>query len=73
MRPEVVSYIRHHKDLYHLLREDSSYYERIYSDNSSVYELNKLAKEKYKTRFVDRIESIGNKINILSSFLDVFQ
>ena len=73
MSYETVSFIRNHKDLYRLLREDSSYYEKIYQDNSYVYTLNKIAKQKYGTRFVDRVERIGEKINILSSFLDVFQ
>ena len=72
MNEETLMYIRKHKDLYRLLREESHYYERIYADNSYVYELNRIAKEKYGTRFVDQIENIGNKINILSSFLDLF-
>ena len=40
--------------------------------NNYVYELNRIAREKHGTRFIDRIENIGNKINILSSFLDLF-
>lgn len=72
MREETLHYIRTHKDLYRLLRDESKYYENIFKNNNSVYELNRLAKEKYKTRFVDKVESISNKINILSSFLDLF-
>lgn len=73
MSYETLEYIRKHKDLYRLLREDSHFYEQIFQDNSSVYALNKLAKERYHTRFVDRIEKIGEKVSALSSFLDVFQ
>ena len=73
MREDVLAYIRSHKDLYRLLREESHYYEDIYRDNSVVYQLNRIAKEKYGTRFVDKIEKFGNKLEILSSFLDIFQ
>ena len=72
MNEETLQYIRKHKYLYQLLRDESHYYEMIFKDNRSVGELNKLAKEKYKVRFIDRVENIGNKINILSSFLDLF-
>ena len=73
MREDVLAYIRSHKDLYRLLREESHYYEDIYKDNSVVYQLNRIAKEKYGTRFVDKIERFSNKLAILSSFLDIFQ
>lgn len=72
MSYETLAYIRSHPDLYRLLRDDSSYYERIFQNNNAVYELEKIAKEKYKTRFVDWIERVGNKIELLSTFLDVF-
>ena len=72
MREDTLKYIRTHKELYRLLREDSSLYEEIYKNNDIVYELQKKAKEKYGTRFVDKIDSLSNKLNILSSFLDIF-
>ena len=73
MRYETLNYIRSHPDLYRLLREDSSYYEQIFQDNSCVSSLNRMAKERYKTRFVDRVERLGEKINLISTLLDVFQ
>ncbi len=72
MTEQTLYYIRKHKDLYRLLREESHYYQNIFQDNRIVYELNRIAKEKYKTIFIDKVENIGNKINILSSFLDLF-
>ena len=45
MKEETLKYIRTHKELYNLLREDSSLYEEIYKNNDYVYELQKLAKE----------------------------
>ncbi len=72
MREDTLMYIRKHKNLYRLLRDESHYYENIFQDNNVVYELNRIAKEKYGTRFIDKVESIGNKINIISSFLDIF-
>ena len=72
MKEETLKYIRTHKELYDLLREDSSLYEEIYKNNDYVYELQKLAKEKYGTRFIDKIDNLSNKLNLLSSFLDIF-
>ena len=72
MKEEALKYIRTHKELYDLLREDSSLYEEIYKNNDYVYELQKLAKEKYGTRFIDKIDNLSNKLN-LSSFLDIFK
>ena len=73
MNYETLYYIRSHKDLYRLLRDDSTYYEMIFNNPESVYKLNRIAKEKYRTRFSDKIDSISRKIDILSSFLDVFK
>lgn len=73
MKEETLKYIRTHKELYDLLREDSSLYEEIYKNNDYVYELQKLAKEKYGTRFIDKIDNLSNKLNLISSFLDIFK
>ena len=73
MKEETLKYIRTHKELYDLLREDSSLYEEIYKNNDYVYGLQKLAKEKYGTRFIDKIDNLSNKLNLLSSFLDIFK
>ena len=73
MNREILEYIRKHRSLYQLLREDSSYYKKIYKDNSSVYELNKMAKERYKNRYVDKIDKISGKINIVKALLDIIK
>ena len=73
MNEKTLNYIRSHNDLYQLLRDESHYYEDIYKDNSVVYSLERLAKEKYGHRFVDRIDRLSSHISILSSFLDAFQ
>lgn len=73
MKEETLKYIRTHKELYNLLREDSSLYEEIYKNNDYVYELQKFAKEKYGTRFIDKIDNLSNKLNLISSFLDIFK
>ncbi len=73
MNYETLNYIRSHKYLYQLLRDESHYYEDIYKDNSFVYELNKIAKKKYGVGFIHKIENISNKLDVLSAFLDVFQ
>ena len=73
MRKDVLLFIRKRPYLYHFLRLDSSYYEMIIKDPNSIYELNRIAKEKLKIRFQDKVDNLSNKINLLHTFLDVFQ
>lgn len=73
MNKDTLNYIRKHKDLYRLLREESHYYEMIFQNPSSIYQLEAIAREKYHTRFSDYVDKIGDKISLLSSLLDVFQ
>ena len=72
MNYDTLNYIRTHKNLYRLLRDDSSYYEMIFKDQNSVYNLNKIAKERYCRRYSDIITRISKKIDIFKTILDVF-
>lgn len=72
MNPWVVEYIRKHPYIYQFLREDSSYYNLIFEDNRNIYQIKKLAMEKYKIRFGDKMDKMSNHISIIRSFLDLF-
>lgn len=72
MSPSTIEYIRKHPYLYQFLRENSSYYELIFQDNRNIYKLKKLAKEKYKIRFQDKMDQMSSHISIIRSFFDLF-
>lgn len=73
MSEETLKYIRKHDYIYYFLRENSIYYKEIYKDNKFVYKLKHIAKEYYKIRFSDKMERLSNKMEIISSFMDVFK
>lgn len=55
------------------LKENSYYYQYLYRDRQFVYKLEKMAKEYYHVRVVDKIEQLGNKIQMIQTFLDVMK
>ena len=73
MSIEVLNYIRSHDYIYYFLRQDSSYYEYIFKDNNYIYELDNMLKEKYKLRYVDKIDKIQNGIQLFRTFLDLIE
>lgn len=73
MSVEVLNYIRSHDYIYYFLRQDSSYYEYIFKDNNYIYELDNMLKEKYKLRYVDKIDKIQNGIQLFRTFLDLIE
>lgn len=73
MTEETLKFIRTHKNLYRLLRDDSTLYEKIFQNNNNIYELEAMAKEKYQTRYIDKINKISKKIDILQALLDIFK
>lgn len=73
MSEEILKYIRKHDYIYYFLRENSSYYKEIYRNNNFVYKLKSIAKEYYKIRFIDKMEKLSSKMEIINSFMDVFK
>ncbi len=73
MNPKVVDYIHKHPHIYRILRDESFHYKLLFENESYIYELNKIAKEKYHIRYTDKLDNISDKINILNAFLDVFK
>lgn len=73
MNKDVLDYIYKHEHIYRLLREDSSYYKELFENSNFIYDLDKIAKEKYHLRYVDKLDKISNKFNIITTLLDVFK
>lgn len=73
MSKELLNYIRSHDYIYNFLRDDSSHYIYLYRDNSYIKTIKRLAKEKYKLSYSDKLDRINDKINLINTLLDVFK
>ena len=73
MNRELLNYIRRHEYIYNFLRDDSSHYKYLYQDNNYIKTIKKLAKEKYKLRYIDRLEKISSKIELVNTLIDVIK
>lgn len=72
MDKKLLEYIRNNPIIYSYLREDSSHYRYLLRDSSYIKKIEELAKEKYKQRGIDKIENLGDKLDFIKMFLDVF-
>ena len=66
-------FLRNYEFIYDFLRVDSSHCQYLYKDNNYIKVIKNLAKEKYKLRYIDKLDNISNKINVISLLLDVFK
>ena len=73
MTREILNYIRKHKYIYNYLRENSEEYIFLYRDNRYIKEIKRKAKERYKLRYIDKIDNISNKISIINTLIDVIK
>lgn len=65
--------IRSNPNIYKYLREESYWYKYLNRDPSSIKDLERKMKTKYKLTAEDKLESITNRINLLYSFMDAFK
>lgn len=65
--------IRNNPIIYNYLRDDSSLYKYLYRDSNYLKEIEKLAKEKYKLRVIDKIERFKNNLELINTFIDVMK
>ena len=73
MSKELLKYIRSHDYIYNFLREDSSHYIYLYKNNDYIKVLKKIAKERYKISYCDKLDRINDKINLINTLIDVFK
>ena len=70
---DTLNIIRNNKLIYKFLREESYHYKYLYRDKDYIKKLDKLSKEKYKERTIDKIEKLSNNINLISTIIDVLK
>ena len=73
MNKYVLSKIRTNKLIYSYLREDSSHYKKLLRDPNYIKEVERLAKEFYKETNIDKIERLKDKIDLINTFMGVFE
>ena len=71
MDRRVLSVIRNNPNIYNLLRDESYHYIYLYRDPNYLRTLEKIAKEKYKIKYTDRIDKLSNNLELIKTFLDV--
>ena len=63
--------IRSNPYLYNYLRDNSSWYKMLNRDPNSIKQLENEMKSAYKLNLTDRIDSIGKRIEMVRTFIDV--
>ena len=67
MSEEVIYIIKNNEIINRFLREESYHYKYLYRDDNYIYEIERLAKEKYKLTTIDKIQ---DKINLIKLFIE---
>ena len=72
MSIETQFYLNRNPNLKKFLHENPKYYKFLNREPSFIYELEKLMKEKYKLTLPDRINKFKDKLDMLNTFIDIF-
>ncbi|MBR1386666.1 MAG: hypothetical protein IJ568_07545 [Bacilli bacterium] len=70
---EMVFNIKQNRLLYNYLKYNSHWYKILNREPFRLKELEEEMKKEYKLRFEDRIINLGEKIELLSSFLEIMK
>ena len=73
MDRDTLNIIRSNPYIYSFLREDSTHYKYLYEDKNYIRVLKELAEEKYKVRFVDKLEKLKDNLVLINTFFDVMK
>ena len=71
MDRKVLQIIRTNPYIYSFFMVDSSHYKYLVNDPSYIKEIDRLAKERYKLRFSDKMDRLSNNLEILKTFLEI--
>ena len=71
MDRRVLNIIRNNPMIYNFLRDESYYYTYLYQDTNYIKVIEKLAKDKYKVKYTDRMDKLSNNLELIKTFLDV--
>lgn len=66
-------YVRSNPNIYRYLREYSYWYKYLNRDPTTIKQLEKEMKSRYKLTTEDRLESINNSMNLVRTFMDVLK
>ncbi len=73
MRVDTINYIRNNPPLYQYLKYHSYWYKAINRDSKLLKELEQDMKKEYKLTPEDKINRLNEKMNFISSFLEVLK
>lgn len=65
--------IRNNPNIYQFLRENSYWYKYLNRNPSSIKELEKRMKEKYKLTTEARLEKLNERMGLIHSFMDMMK
>lgn len=71
MNPLLLKKIRSNPLLYQILRDESYHYQYLLENDNYIYELERIAKEKYKMRLTDKLERIENRLSLIQTIMSV--
>ena len=72
MSIECQMYLNKNQTLKKFLHENPRYYKILNRDPSFIYELDKVMREKYKLTLPDKLDRFKNKLDMFSTFIDIF-
>ena len=65
-------YLNNNRLLKRFLHENPKYYKYLNRDFNYIYTLNSIMKEKYNITLPDKINRLKDKIEMLNTFIDIF-
>ena len=68
-----INYIKTNPLIYNYLREESHWYKELNRDSKYLKVIEEAAKKKYKLTPQDKIEKLSQKIELISTFIDVLK
>ncbi len=69
----VIQMVKRDPNLYQYLRENSYWYKYLNRDEKNLKLMEEEMKKKYKLTPEDKLEKISNRIQLISSFMDVLK
>lgn len=66
-----IVYLNNHVLLKQFLHENPRFYKILNRNPESIYQLEKLMKEKYKLTLPDKIDKVKDKLELLNTFIDI--
>lgn len=64
-------YLNKNPNLVKYLHENPKYYKYLNRDTNFIYEMEKLMRESYKMTIPDKIDNFKNKLEMITSFIDI--